>query len=177
MNCQQIETLLAAFVAGDLVQAEASQVRSHVVTCDGCRESLAAYEKLEATLSMRQSFVPPVDRFIPNIASGVTQTVANGVVAYARARKWLDRLVSMPALVTTGFMMSGLATYFYRDKIAEAIGRDVSISTSLTQSLESIMATWTNTMSDIWILGGVCAGISIVVLLSTGVATARLLRH
>lgn len=177
MNCQNIESLLAAFAGGDLGETETAEVRTHVDTCDACRESLAAYKGLESALSMRRSFVPPVERFIPNIALGVTQTVANGVAAYTRARKWLDRLVSVPAIATIGFLMTGLAAFFYRDKIVSAINSQGSMQMAWPTSVETMFATWTNLMSDMLVVGSVCAIVTIIALLSTGVATARILRH
>ncbi len=50
MNCEKSRELFADYLGGELAPAEASQLRLHLKSCDGCRRELGLLSRAKATL-------------------------------------------------------------------------------------------------------------------------------
>ncbi|HKQ04746.1 MAG TPA: zf-HC2 domain-containing protein [Blastocatellia bacterium] len=101
MNCRRIEELIPLYVEGDLGEPGASDVRSHIESCEVCRGLVSEYEASQAWLRAAES--PDFDEaFVDTIRAGVMRELAAREAAPPFAeglRQWLAprRLVAATA--------------------------------------------------------------------------------
>lgn len=75
MDCKKMESSLALYVEGDLGEAEAERVKSHLRNCPECRSLLKEYEKSETTLKdLHQSALSQINP--PEIAPKVLARIS-----------------------------------------------------------------------------------------------------
>lgn len=113
MNCQLIESLLPAYVDGDLASEERNRVDTHLGDCDTCRESLVFFMQLEKSLVERRH-LRPSDR-----------TAARRVARRLRFRE--SRLMpyfgGLPAAVSAAFVGLGVVLFVARDAVRDFVTR------------------------------------------------------
>lgn len=168
MSCKRYEELLPALAAGELDARSASDVQGHVDVCDACRESLAIFTRLEQALVMRREVVPPVDRFI---------TLMPTPLVRPSLRRVLNALSSPPALASMGFIWLGALMFTHRDATATFLGKSLALSSvkmSFNDTLGKALATAGG--SDMTLMIAAYAIVTLLILVSTGLITARFLR-
>lgn len=186
MNRERFEELLPAWLDGELSESEMAQMESALAESPELRESAALSRKLEDALVLRRSDVPPIDRFIDNLAPawGVSTALARG--EHSLLRRWLDAIVSVPALAVMGFMMLGLWTFWHQDLVTSlfsnrvdgvAIGERFANAFSIDGFGRSVSAL-TELMpgGDMTLLIALYSLMTIAILAMTGVMTARFVR-
>ena len=100
MNHERFEELLPAYLDGTLSAEESARVEAALAESAGLRESLEQYRALEDALVMRREEVPPVDAFVPAIASAPAHAEATAFApAHQRTplQRFLRVLVSTPS--------------------------------------------------------------------------------
>lgn len=164
MNCDRCESLLSAFVDGDLSREDAAAVEAHVSGCDGCRESLEAWRALETALVARRDAVPPAGPFLAGVA-GVFAPVRERVSALHRARVVMDAIFGLPGLVTFFSVVLGVVAWIHRGTVAGwlARGLDAHASTGgLTAWFDGLLSTYAADMTQVVVVYGVATALIIV---------------
>ena len=73
MECEQVERLLTDFLAGELSESSAGEVRRHVINCDSCRKKLLRRQQLSSRLkpsfpvSSSQDWLGRMERKLPRV--------------------------------------------------------------------------------------------------------------
>ncbi len=183
MNCERFEELLPAYLDGELSAGEHSEMEALLADSTELRESLALSRALEETLVMRREEVPPVDRFV----TAIPHSDPAPEFSVSRAQRWLDAIVSVPALATIGCVVLGMWTFWHQDTIAALLGRPIGEIT-LDQRLGELLSldglgrsirVVTDTMAggDVLVLTGVYVAVTIAILGLTGFMTMRFVRN
>jgi anti-sigma factor RsiW len=170
-GCTHIESLLPGFVEDSLGAEDALRVRAHLESCAACRASLAAFAALEDSLVLRRAEVPPVERFLPELA--VVPAVARRAPVLLRAFR---ALTSVPGVSIVLAMWAGMLALNFR----EPIGRALSLSTPdrLVGGIDrfaDLMVLLTN--GNVWLLIAALTMVAFCVAGSMGAMTLRFVRR
>jgi len=123
MNCRRIEELIPLYVEGDLGEHGASDVRSHIESCEACRGLVSEYEASQAWLRAAES--PDFDEaFVDTIRAGVMRELAAREAAppfAERLRQWLAprRLVAATAALLLIFAAVLLFVLVSRSRVSQ----------------------------------------------------------
>jgi predicted anti-sigma-YlaC factor YlaD len=167
VTCDKIEYLIPAYLEGDLSGEELSRVDSHLGECRLCREELEQFHLLESALVERREEVP-----------AVSHTIRGVLARTARSWKVLERLVSVPALVTFLFLVTGCLLYIYRGSIGSLFARQIPLMETFTRAAEQIVGSLVQvTGGDIWALSIIYGGLTLFFLLVMGISVQNVLRN
>jgi anti-sigma factor RsiW len=170
-TCQHIESLLSAFVGGDLGADEAARVRAHLESCDVCRASLAAFAELEQALVARRSEVPPVERFLPEFAGALVAARES-----SRIVRWFRGMMTVPGIATILVVWGGFFTFEFRDKIGHVLSFSTPDNLTVgTERFASLLVTLTS--GNVWLLIAACTMVAFGIAASTGAMTYRYIRQ
>ncbi len=93
MNCKYVSKVLSEYVDGNLTEAEAGEIESHVQGCEACAAELEATENLVASLAGLGRLRSPVDSW-----SGVQARIVAMDTAHTQWWRWVLRpVVAAPA--------------------------------------------------------------------------------
>ena len=144
MTCQQIKTLLSAYVDEALSAAEKSLVDDHTRDCVSCREELRAYQEMWRDLAAWEPIEPTpgfVSRFWTRASLKRPWYVVGWetVRAWTRGWRWVPALASISlcvALVTAlvGYRAGRLGTVSSPEEIALAV--DSSVELEMVEYME-----------------------------------------
>ena len=174
-NCEKVEGLLAAFIEGSLSAGDEATVSAHLKTCASCRESSAAFSRIEEALALRRSEVPAVDAFLPDFAA-LRPHAAAAVPAQSRLTQWFRAMMTVPGIASILVVWSALFLLRY----SHAVGQ-VFTWTSLDR-----LSMMTNIISsallgvaggDAYTLTAIYLALTLLVLGSTGAITLRFIRR
>ena len=172
MDCKRIEGNLSAFVARELSADEAATVASHIDACASCRESLAAFVALEASLVARRDEIPSLDAFLPNY-----QAARARVRARPRFLVRAFRVVtSVPGVAVVLVMWASLLIARYNDRLTGGIGDKTSLDRLTAFTKSGLDAMVLAAGGDAWTLTAVYGALAIGVIVSAGALTMRLVR-
>jgi putative zinc finger protein len=127
MNCRRIEELIPLYVEGDLGEHGASEMRSHIESCEACRGLVSEYEASQAWL--RAAEPPDFDEaFVDTIRAGVMRELAARETAPPFAERlwqWLAprRLVAATAALLLIFAAILLFVLVNRSRISQPEGQ------------------------------------------------------
>ncbi len=168
MNCEQIESLLPAYLEADLTPDEMAGVKSHLSGCAGCREALAGFTELDGLLSLRRDEVPPAARTIKAVMPRV---------GFSRTKRFLDAVYSMPGIISVSFLIIGIVLFIYRRHVETIFTTDFSMSQFFTRLGEAITSgIMALSGGDVWVLTGLYAGVLLLILLGTGSIVFKFVR-
>lgn len=171
-SCEQIESLLPSYVEGTLDDADAAAVRMHVESCATCRESLVTFTVLEQSLVSRRDQVPPLERFLPDLATAGVP----GAAHVSRLMRAFRSMMSLPGVATLLVVWAGLFAFAFREKIGAAIMAATPDRLTVFQDhLTSALVTAAD--GNAWTLLAVSILVSVLIVLSTGAMTLRYIRH
>lgn len=177
MNEKHFEELLPAYLEGDLDAATHAQVEAALAGSAELRASLDAYRGLEDALVMRREQVPPAAAFL----TWLPGRVAAPSHVHSRMHRFIDAVLSWPALAALGFVVLGMWSYWNQGAIATFFDEG-RVDTS---GFDSSMATVGNgfnalltvlSRSDMNVLIGIYGLVTIAILAATGVITMRFVR-
>jgi anti-sigma factor RsiW len=111
MSCGRFDELLPLYLEGELADEEKAGVDAHLAQCPVCTESLAVYSRLEASLVERHLARPPA-----------ALLAAHVIERLAPSRKWsaLKTLLSLPSLISAGFIAAGILLFLGKFAVPES---------------------------------------------------------
>lgn len=125
MNCNKIEKLLPLYVGGDLPGRDASQVASHLSSCEGCR---AVAEEFEASQQRLSNFaVPEFDaEFYEQLRGAVMSEINSGPAArpsmFRTLRAFFTARPALAASLATLALFCALSFAIYRSLVKDEQG-------------------------------------------------------
>lgn len=177
MNEKHFEELLPAYLEGDLDEATRAQVEAALAGSAELRASLDAYRSLDDALVMRREMVPPAAQFL----TWLPGRAAAPAHAYSRMHRFIDAVLSWPALAALGFVVLGMWSYWNQSAIAtffnegrvDTSGFDSSMTT-INHGFNALLAALSR--SDMNVMIGIYGLVTIAILAATGVITMRFVR-
>ncbi len=91
MNCKEIQSMLAPFMAGELSGDQARSVRQHLACCLPCRSGLKAADLIEVLPALDDSIEPSVD-FAARFEARLRQL--RQAAADKREQGWLQKIAA-----------------------------------------------------------------------------------
>jgi anti-sigma factor RsiW len=114
MSCKHFEELLPAYAENGLSADDKVRVDTHLRACDSCRESLAFFVRLEATLAERRELRP-------------SDAVAAGRivhrVGFEKQRSFVAALTGLPAAISGALIAVGIVLFLARGAVQDFLTR------------------------------------------------------
>ena len=112
MKCQNIQEKLSAYQDRELEPKEQEQVRSHLLSCRGCREQFAELERVWQTLGELEQ-IHPDPWFYPQLVRKVKEPRERGFLS---GLQWVFPILRPPAIASI-LLAIGILTGTYLGNI------------------------------------------------------------
>jgi hypothetical protein len=168
MNHEQFEELLPAYLDGALSAEQTNRVEAWLAGSEAARRALEEFRELDGLLESRRALVPPGARYARDVLA---------VPLHARVRRVMDTIFSLPGISGMLVVLVGVALFIYRHPITDWFNRSPRIPGTDKLGLE-----WVRTVilqfsgADIWTMTAIYAGLTILILGSSGLMLMRFLR-
>jgi hypothetical protein len=169
MDHEQLEELLPAYLDGALNAEQTDRVRTWLEGSAEARQALEDFRQLDVLLESRRDLVPPASRFIASAALAPS--------LQDRARRVMDTLFSLPGISGMLVVLVGIALFIYRQPITDWFNRTPQVPGSDRLGFE-----WLNAVlvqfsgADMWTMAAIYAGVTLLILGSSGAMLMRFLR-
>jgi len=176
-NCDTIEALLAAFAEqGSLSADDGATVSAHLKTCASCRESSAAFARIEEALALRRSEVPAVDAFLPDFA-GLRAPVRENATgpAHSRLTRYFRAMMTVPGIAIILIVWVAMFLLRFRDAVGEvftwtSLDRLSAMTGEISSALVGVAG------GDAYVLTAIYLALTLLVLGSAGAITMKFVR-
>jgi anti-sigma factor RsiW len=168
MTSEEFEELLPAYLEGVLTAEQKARVELWLKRSPEARESLESYRQLDSMLESRRDLVPDAAPYFRAVFRRS---------ALSRARDVMDTLFSFPAISSILLALFGVVLFIYRETITAWFNRTSEMPGSSSFGLEwvrNVLLQFSG--ADIWVVTGVYVGLTLAILLSTGMMVMRFLR-
>jgi len=168
MTSEEFEELLPAYLEGGLNAEQQSRVEAWLKRSPQARESLDAYRQLDVLLESRRELVPGAGPYFRAVFQRSM---------LSRARDVMTGLFSFAGISSILLALFSVALFIYRDRITGWFNRSPELPDSGSLGLEWVRnALLLFSGADMWTVTALYAGVTLAILLSTGVMVMRFLR-
>ena len=168
MDHDQFEELLPAYLEGALNAEQTDRVEAWLKGSADARRALEEFRELDILLESRREQVPDAAPFARAALTPTMQT---------RLRRVMDTVFSLPGISGMLVILVGIALFIYRQPITNLFNRTPELPGSSSYGLE-----WLQTVvqqfsgADIWTMTAIYAGVTLLILGSSGAMLMRFLR-
>jgi hypothetical protein len=168
MDPEQLEELLPAYLDGALNAEQTDRVRTWLEGSAEARRALEEFRQLDILLESRHDLVPPAAPFARAVRTTPLHT---------RVRRVMDAVFSFQGISALLVVLVGIMLFIYRQPITNWFNRTPDLPGSDGLGLE-----WLNSVllqfsgAGIWAMTAVYAGLTLLILGSSGAMLMRYLR-
>jgi anti-sigma factor RsiW len=168
MTSEEFEELLPAYVEGGLTAEQQARVEAWLKRSPDACESLESYRQLDAVLESRREQVPAAGPYFRAVFQRSTMR---------RARDVMTAFFSFHGISGLLLAMFSVALFIYRDQITAWFSRAPALPGSGSLGLEWVReALLQFSGANMWTVTALYVGLTVAILLSTGMLVMRFLR-